>query len=115
LSSLQGDKNEKETNKKKRLMYIYLPQMHMLSFGGAFSTTPLQQCLLQHRHFNTTFATPSSSTSLQHRLCNIVFYNTMLTPLVQHHLLHHRFNTTYVGFLQHNLCNIIFCNTAYAL
>jgi hypothetical protein len=41
---MQGDKKEKET--KKGLVYIYLPQMHMLSFGVVFMATPLQQHLL---------------------------------------------------------------------
>jgi hypothetical protein len=46
LSSLQGNKSEKEAKKKKGLMYTYLPQMHWLFYGGAFSITPLQQRLL---------------------------------------------------------------------
>jgi hypothetical protein len=73
---LQGNKSEKKTKKKKGLMYIYLPQMHWLSFGGMFSATPLQQRLLQH-HFNIAFAT-----LLQHCLCNIVFCSTASTRLL---------------------------------
>ncbi len=50
LFFLQGDKNEKETNFKKGLLYSYLPQMHMLSYGVTFSVTTLTSCttLLQH-------------------------------------------------------------------
>jgi len=35
----------KRSKEKRGLMYIYLPQMHWLFFGGAFSVTPLQQRL----------------------------------------------------------------------
>ncbi len=100
-------------------MYIYLPQMHKLSFGGTFSITPLQQFLLQHRFnnistsflqqcllqhwFHIAFATSSSTTSfstsflqhhLQHRFCNTIFYSIASTPCLQDRLLQHHLNTT---------------------
>jgi hypothetical protein len=73
----------KRRQKKKGLMYTYLPQMHWLFFRRMFFATPLQHRFcsidstlpLQHRllqqHFNTAFAA-----SLQHCLCNIIFYCT---------------------------------------
>jgi hypothetical protein len=73
----QERKRDKE---KKRLMYTYLPQMHMLSFGAMFFTTPFQQSLLQHR-FNTTSVTPSFVALLQHCLCDIIFYSIASTLL----------------------------------
>jgi hypothetical protein len=78
-------------------MYIYLPQVHCLSFGGAFSVTPLQQRLLQHC-FNTAFITSSSIATLEHDFyntvfCNTVFYSIASTSPLQHHLLQHHFNT----------------------
>ncbi len=60
-------KKDKEGKKKKRLMYIYLPQMYVLFFRVTFFITVfqqrfllhrLQQCLLQHC-FNTISATLS--------------------------------------------------------
>jgi len=81
LSSLEGDKSEKETKKKKRLMYTYLPQMHRLSFGAMFSTTPFQQSLLQH-HFNIASVAPSFAALLQHCLCDIIFYSIASTLLL---------------------------------
>jgi hypothetical protein len=40
------EQERKRSKEKKGLMYTYLPQMHWLFFGGAFSITPLQQRLL---------------------------------------------------------------------
>jgi hypothetical protein len=72
------NKSEKEAKKKKRLMYIYLPQMQWLSFGGVFSATPLQQRLLQRL--------------LQHRFCNIAS-----TLPLQHCFLSQHFNIALVA------------------
>jgi len=65
---------------RKKMANVHLPQMHKLSFETTFSSTPLQQRLLQHC-YNTISTTLSSTTlffaaSLQHRLCNIVFNTT---------------------------------------
>ncbi len=92
-------------------MYIYLPQMHMLSFGGTFSATPLQQRLLQH-HFNITFATPSSASSLRHCLCSTVFCNIASTPHLQHCLMQQCFNivfttSSFTSLLKHRFCGLI--------
>jgi hypothetical protein len=38
-------RGQKEKETKKGLVYIYLPQMHMLSFGVVFFATPLQHLL----------------------------------------------------------------------
>jgi hypothetical protein len=114
----------KKRQRKKGLMCTYLPQMHKLSSGTVFSSTPLQQRLLQHC-YNTIFTTLSSialssATSLQHHLCNIVFYNSASTPLLQHHLLQHHFNiafatSSFATSIQHRLCNIVFCDTTLTL
>jgi hypothetical protein len=61
----------KKRQRKKRAD-VHLPQMHELSFETTFSSTPLQQRLLQHC-YNTVSTTLFFAASLQHRLCNIVF------------------------------------------
>jgi hypothetical protein len=62
-------------------MYTYLPQMHKLSFETTFSSTPLQQRLLQHC-YNTVFTTLSlQHCFLQHHF-NTAFATSSSTPLL---------------------------------
>jgi hypothetical protein len=72
----------------KRKVDAHLLATDALVFlGGAFSTTPFQQHLLQH-YFNTAFAT-----LLQHAYATLSFAIA----------------------LQHCFCSTIFCNIAFAL
>jgi predicted NAD/FAD-binding protein len=90
-TSERKNKSEKEENKKKVDVHLLATNALVIFWRSVFcnttsamsSTTPLQQCLLQH-HFSNVFCNTTSTPLLQH--C----FNTPM----QHCLLQQHFNIT---------------------